>query len=99
MPTNLQVDPIDLRLSSDHLDMHRAELAAAHTAANGDIEAAQASWVGLSGAALQTKFVEWQDATTKMTNDIAAHGAAVLSAAHRYATVDDESAQHLDDQL
>src|SRR4051794_798818 len=96
VPEELRVDPIDLRLSSDHMDMHRAELAAAHTAANGDIEAAQAGWVGASGAALMAKFAEWQDATTRITTDIVAHGAAFQSAAHGYATVDDDSAEHLD---
>lgn len=93
------MDPIDLRLSSDHMDMHRSELAAAHGAANGDIEAAQAGWVGASGAALQAKFAEWQEATIAMTDDLAAHGAAFQSAAQGYATVDGDSAEHLDNQF
>ncbi|MGA9375851.1 MAG: WXG100 family type VII secretion target [Mycobacterium sp.] len=99
MPEDLNVDPVDLRLSSDHMDMHRSELAAAHTAANGDIEAAQAGWVGASGAALQAKFAEWQDITTKLTADITAHGEAFTSAAQGYATVEENSAEHLDKQL
>jgi len=99
VPKDLKVDPIDLRLSSDHMDMHRAELATAHTAANGDIEAAQAGWVGASAAALQAKFAEWQEVTTKITTDITAHGAAFQSAAEGYATVDDQSAEHLDNQF
>jgi hypothetical protein len=40
MADPVKVDPIDLRLSSDHMDMHHAELLAAHTAANGAIEEA-----------------------------------------------------------
>ncbi|MEU0493935.1 WXG100 family type VII secretion target [Mycobacterium sp. NPDC006124] len=99
MPEDLSVDPVDLHLSSDHMDMHRSELSAAHTAANDDIEAAQTGWVGASGAALQTRFAEWQEATSKITTDIAAHGVAFHSAAQRYASVDDDSAEHLDDQF
>ena len=99
MSKDLEVDPIDLRLSSDHMDMHRSELAAAHAAANGDIEAAQAGWIGASGAALQAKFAEWQEATTRMTTGIAAHGAAFQCAAEGYATVDEDGADHLDQQF
>lgn len=99
MPKDLNVDPVDLHLSSDHMDLHRSELAAAHEAADGDIEAARAGWVGTSGAALQAKFAEWQEATTKMTTDIAAHGAAFRQAARGYANVDGDSAEHLDNQF
>lgn len=99
MPKDLAVDPIDLRLSSDHMDMHRAELSAAHGAANGDIEAAQAGWVGASGMALQAKFVEWQEATAAIISDIAAHGAAFSGAAEGYAALDGDSAETLDDQF
>jgi uncharacterized protein YukE len=95
MPKDLKVDPIDLRPSSDHMDMHHVELAAAH----GDIEAAQAGWVGASGAALQAKFAEWQEATAAITSDIAALGAAFSSASEGYATVDGDSAETLDDQF
>lgn len=99
MPKDLDVDPIDLRLSSDHMDMHHADLSAAHGAANADIEAAQAGWVGVSGAALQTKFAEWQAATAAITSDIASHRAAFSSAAEGYATADGDSAETLDQQF
>ena len=99
MPEHLRVDPVDLRMSSDHMEMHRADLLAAHTAANESIEGAQAGWVGTSAAALQAKFVEWREATTKLTGDVAAHGAAFRSAAEGYVTGDSESAKKLDEQL
>jgi WXG100 family type VII secretion target len=99
MPKDLEVDPKDLRMSSDHMEMHHSELLTAHTAANGAIEEAQTGWVGASASALQAKFAEWQDATAKMTEDIAAHGHAFRSAAAGYETVDGTSAATLDDQL
>lgn len=55
---DLRVDPIDLHLSSAHMDAHHSELLAVHTAANDTIETAQAGWVGASGAALQAKFAD-----------------------------------------
>lgn len=42
MADHVKVDPIDLHMSSDHMEMHHAELLGAHTAANGVIEEAQA---------------------------------------------------------
>jgi WXG100 family type VII secretion target len=99
MPKDLKVDSIDLHLSSDHMDSHHADLLTAHTAANGDIEAAQSGWVGSSAMALQAKFAEWQEATTAIATDIAAHAMAFRNAAHAYATIDDDGAERLDEQL
>ncbi|KAA0098876.1 WXG100 family type VII secretion target [Mycolicibacterium sp. P1-18] len=90
---------MDLHMSSAHMDMHHAELLAAHTAANESIEEAQAGWVGASAAALQAKFAEWQEATTTLTRDVAAHGAAFRDAADGYVAKDSESAEKLDEQI
>jgi WXG100 family type VII secretion target len=98
MADPLKVDPVDLRMSSDHMDMHHGELLGAHTVADGAIEEAQAGWVGASAAALQSKLVEWQAATAEMCGDIAAHGEAFRTAADGYQTVDTDSAEKLDRQ-
>ena len=34
MGSSLKVDPLDLHMSSDHMDVHHADLTAAHTAAD-----------------------------------------------------------------
>lgn len=99
MTQNLEVDPIDLRMSSDHMDMHHSELLAAHATADSAIEEAQAGWVGSSAIALQAKFAEWQGDTARMAEDIAAHGEAFRSAAADYETVDSSRAAVLDDVL
>ena len=99
MADPVKVDPIDLRQSSDHMDMHHAELFAAHTAANGAIEEAQGGWVGASAAALQTKLAEWQAVTTDLCGDIAAHGEAFRTTAAGYESTDAYSAEKLDRQL
>lgn len=99
MAKPLDVDPIDLRMSAEHMDMHHGELSAAHVAANGEIEAAQVGWIGASGAALLAKFAAWQEATVTMATDIAAHGAAFQSAAEEYAATDQTSAEDIDKTL
>jgi WXG100 family type VII secretion target len=98
MADHLKVDPVDLRMSSDHMDMHHGELLGAHTAANGAIEEAQAGWVGASAAALQSKLAEWQATTVELCGDIAAHGEAFRTAAAGYQTIDIDSAEKLDRQ-
>jgi WXG100 family type VII secretion target len=99
MSERLKVDPIDLRMSSDHMDMHHCELQAAHSAAHGVIEAAHAGWVGASASALQSKMAEWQATITQLCGDIAAHGAAYRAAANGYTRNDTESATALDRTL
>lgn len=99
MGDSLNVDPTDLHMSSDHMDVHHADLTAAHTAAGGVIEGAQAGWMGASAAALQSKMMEWQATTTKLCGDIAAHGAAYRAAANGYVQNDTDSAEALDRQL
>jgi len=96
---HVKVDPVDLRMSSDHLDMHHSELLAAHSAANSAIEEARTGWVGASAAALQSKLAEWQAVTAEMCGDIAAHGEAFRTAAAGYQSIDDDGAEKLDRQL
>lgn len=99
MVDHLKVDPIDLHLSSDHMDMHHADLRAAHAAADADMEAAQGSWIGASAAALQAKMAQWQDTTEQLCGDISVHGDAFRAAASSYTTTDADGAQALDEQL
>jgi WXG100 family type VII secretion target len=99
MADHLNVEPVDLHMSAAHMDVHHAELQAAHAAADGAIEAAQAGWVGASAAALKAKFAEWRATTEELTGDIATHGAAFRSVALGYAGVDSDSAETLNGQL
>lgn len=99
MADRLTVNPIDLQLSSDHMDFHHGELTAVHDAADGEIEAAHAGWVGVSATALQARFAQWQATTAELTADIAAHGAAFRDAAASYASTDTISAADIDGQV
>jgi WXG100 family type VII secretion target len=99
MADPVEVDPIDLRMSSDHMDVHHGDLLAAHGAANDAIEEAQTGWVGASAAALQAKLAEWQSVTAELCTDVAAHSEAFRSAAAGYETTDTDSAEALNNQL
>lgn len=96
---HLRVDPVDLYLSSEHMDVHHADLDAAHTAADGVIAEAQTGWVGASATALQSKLTQWQATTTTLCGDIASHGAAYHAAASGYVRDDTDSADALDRTL
>jgi len=74
----LKVDPIDLYMSSDHMDMHHVELRAAHSSAGSDVESAQRGRVGASAAALRSRSAEWQAVTTELCDGTEGHGSAEL---------------------
>ena len=95
----LEVDPIDLRMSSDHMDMHHAEIRAAHAAADGEIEGAAGRLGRRFRCGLAGEDDEWQATTTKLCGDIAAHGAAFKAAADGYTQNDANSAEALDRTL
>ncbi|MBU8820406.1 WXG100 family type VII secretion target [Mycolicibacterium goodii] len=99
MAGELEVDPVDLHMSSDHMDMHHADLETVHAAAHADIEAAQAGWVGASAAALQAKFAQWQAEAETLRADIAAHRDGFRTAAESYTLVDGGAAEAVDKQL
>ncbi|BBX86947.1 WXG100 family type VII secretion target [Mycolicibacterium aubagnense] len=99
MADHLKVDPIDLHMSSAHMDMHHAELRTAHADAHADMEAAQGSWIGASAAALQAKLAEWQATTEQLCGDISAHGEAFSAAAHKYTSTDANGAQAINKQV
>lgn len=86
-------------MSADHMSVHHADLRTAHAAADGDIEGAQAGWVGASAAALQAKLSEWQATTEQLCGSIADHEQAFRTAGHTYESVDEVSAEHIADEI
>ncbi|MCV7259520.1 WXG100 family type VII secretion target [Mycobacterium shimoidei] len=99
MPEPLKVDPIDLHISADQMSIHHAELRAAHTEANSDIEGAQAGWVGVSAVALQAKLAEWLATTEQLCGSIADHEQAFRAAVQQYETVDADGAEKITHEL
>lgn len=99
MNEQLRVEPVDLHMSADHMDMHHSEFHAAHTEANTAIEDAQSGWIGASGAALRAKLIEWQETSIEVAANISSHGTRFRTAASQYAQTDAEQADVLHRQV
>ncbi|OHU44671.1 WXG100 family type VII secretion target [Mycobacteroides chelonae] len=88
----LRVNPDDLRMSANFMDMHRSEIQQAHAAADASIEEHMTEWVGASAMALQAKFLEWQGVTTYSTGECTYHHAAFKKVAAEFETMDEDKA-------
>lgn len=93
--SDLRVDPVDLALSADHMDMHGCDLRVSHAAANAAIDSAGAGWVGTSAAALQARLSELQAVTDDLCLQITTMGEHFRIASQRYSQSDSASADVL----
>lgn len=93
MAGTVKVDPIDLRMSANHLAMHSEDLRTAHAEADADIEATQAGWVGASATAMQTKLAQWQEFTARICADLDTHQDNFHAAAAAYEATDTGGAE------
>jgi WXG100 family type VII secretion target len=92
LAVNLFVDPIDLRMSSDHLAVYHDELLAAHRAADSVMAEAQGRWVGASASAIDRGLARWREDTDTLTAAIATQESAIRCAADEYTRTDTEGA-------
>lgn len=95
MPKSLNVDPADLFMSADHLDMREAEHTAAHGSANANIEAATSGWIGSSATGLQEKLEHLKNITTHVRKELEHHREAFRAVGNRYQTIDEEAAAEI----
>lgn len=93
--SDLRVDPVDLALSADHLDMHGRDLQVAHASANAAVDSAGPGWVGTSAVALQARLAEWQAVTDDLYLQITTMGQHLRVASQRYSQSDATSADAL----
>lgn len=91
----MRVDPVDLALSADHMDMHGRDLQVAHAAANAAIDSAGAGWVGTSALVLQARLAEMQAVTDDLCRHIETMGEHFRIASQRYSQSDASSADAL----
>jgi uncharacterized protein YukE len=92
MPQRLNVDPIDLFMSSDHLDMRQSEHSHVHELANAALESAGVGWVGNSAATLQNKLADLQQITAHIEDELGHHRDGFRQIGHAYSDIDEESA-------
>ncbi|MCB0927938.1 MAG: hypothetical protein KDB70_08475 [Mycobacterium sp.] len=92
---SLGVDPVDLALSADHMDMHGNDLRVAHGAANAAIEGAAVGWVGTSAVALQGFLVDLETVTNELCGHVETLGQKFRIAYQEYVATDQDGADSL----
>lgn len=61
MSEDLRVDPVEVWIAADHVDVAAHGLRSAHGSAHERMGAAQASWIGSSAAALAAATAKWEE--------------------------------------
>jgi uncharacterized protein YukE len=92
---DLRVDPTDLGLSANQVDVSADDLRTAHTAAQERVAGASAGWIGKSATALAAKAEHWEQESASHYAEMCRHGAHFRSAAEKYVSTDSTSASGL----
>lgn len=93
----LKVDPAAVHASGVELHQVAQTLHAELSAADEQIAASHAGWVGQSAQALAAKAAEWREATQTHHSDLTTHGHNFVQTARAYRGVDDEAADQVED--
>lgn len=96
MSEDLRVDPVDVQMAADHVDLAADNLRAGHGSAHERIGAAQAGWIGTSAAALASAAAKWEQESVALYSEIAGHAGAFRAAATRYVTTDNQQASNIE---
>ena len=92
MGKDLRVDPVEVRMAADHVDVAADGLRMDHGVAQERIGTAQAGWIGTSGDALSKLSTKWEEDTTRHYNELIAHVEGFKSAAANYVSTDNQEA-------
>ena len=96
MGKDLRVDPVEVKMAADHVDVAADGLRADHGVAQERIGTAQAGWIGTSGDALAKLSTKWEEDSTRHYNDLIAHVEAFKSAAANYVSTDTQGATDIE---
>lgn len=96
MSDDLQVDPLEVRMAADHIDVAAEGLRTAHGSANERMSTAQSGWIGSSAAALSKVSAKWEQDSTAHYTALAGHVEGLTSAAARYVATDHQSSADID---
>lgn len=93
---HLKVDTTELRMQADRLNAAGAELHQGHMAAHGEVASIVTGFSGSPAfAAINELLAEWEGETNSQHKDLLAHSEGRITAAARYETGDQQSAQHI----
>ena len=96
MGKDLRVDPAEVRMAADHVDVAADGLRTDHGAAQERIGTAQAGWIETSGEALSKVAAKWEDDSTKHYNELIGHVEGFKSAAAQYVGTDHQEATEIE---
>lgn len=95
MSGRLQVDPVDLLMSSEQLATLEREHNQEHTAANNTLTSAAAQWIGTSATALQGKLGFLQQISKHVGNELGHNSKALRSIGTEFERTDENSAENI----
>ena len=96
MGDELRVDPLDVRMAADHVDVAADGLRTDHGAALERMGTAKAGWIGTSGAALAKTATKWEQDSAAHYQDLVAHVEGFKSAAAQYVHTDNHESTEID---
>jgi WXG100 family type VII secretion target len=96
MGEELRVDPVEVRMAADHVDVAAEGLRTDHGSAQERIGTASAGWIGTSGDALSKMAAKWEEDSTKHYNDLIGHVEGFKSAAANYVGTDTQEATQIE---
>lgn len=96
MGDQLWVDPVEVAMAADHVDVAAEGLRSAHGSAHERMGAAQTGWIGASAAALAAATAKWEDESAGHYNGLVDRVEALRSAASQYAGTDTQGGAAID---
>ena len=86
MPRDMRVDPTDLGLSANQVDVSADDLRTSHAAAQERVAGAATGWIGRSAKALAAKAEHWEQESASHYTEISGHGTSFRTAADTVTT-------------
>lgn len=91
----LQVNPVDLYLSSDQVATLDREYAAVRTTSHNTLESAASKWIGTSASALHAKLSFLQKISSNITSELEHNSRAFKHIAAAFENTDETSAENI----
>ena len=96
MGEDLRVDPLEVRMAADHVDVAAEGLRTDHSTAQERIGTAQAGWIGTSGDSAVPTAAKWEQDSTAHYNELVGHVEGFRSAAAQYVSTDNQESTEIE---
>ena len=92
----LRVDPAEVLVAADHVDVAADGLRSDHGSAHTRIGAAKSGWIGSSATALAATAAKWEEDSARHYGELIGRVEALRSAASMYASTDSQEGAAID---